>query len=174
MLDSLSVQSKFRDIVALEPDCKVWNRIVAGLPSGQLSFLFADVLHTPLNLKRWNYKTDAKCHLCSLMSPTVSHILSCCPTALDQGRLTWRHDSVLNQLACSLDRLKGADQHLFVDLPGRLACTYPPATIPPSISSTTDRPDLVLISEKEISILELTICQNSPPGFSAAHRRKET
>ena len=38
-LDSLIVQSKFRDIIDLEPECKVLNRVTAGLLSGQLSFI---------------------------------------------------------------------------------------------------------------------------------------
>ena len=102
-LDTLSVQSKFKDIVTLESDSKIWNRIISGLPAGQLSFLLragADILPTPLNLKRWKYRVEAKCHLCSSPNPTVSHILSSCPTALEQGRLTWHHDSVLKQLVC--------------------------------------------------------------------------
>ena len=90
-LDTLSVQSKFRDIVSLEPQCKVWNRIISGLPAGQLSFLLwagTDCLPSPMNLRRWKLRTNAKCDLCQSPSPTIHHILSGCPTALDQGRLT--------------------------------------------------------------------------------------
>jgi len=38
-LDGLQVQSKFKDIVMLESDCLVWNRIISGLPSKQMSFV---------------------------------------------------------------------------------------------------------------------------------------
>ena len=62
---------------------------------------------------------------------------------------------------------------LFADLPGRLANSSPPATIPPSISTTSSRPDLVLVSERELYLLELTICNNSPTGFSEARRRND-
>ena len=92
-LDSLTVQSKFKDIIALEPDCKVWNRILSGLPAGHLSFILkagADCIPTPLNLRRWKFQTDPKCPLCSLPLPTSAHILNQCPTALNQGRYTWR------------------------------------------------------------------------------------
>ena len=75
--------------------------------------------------------------------------------------LGWRHDSVLKQLVCSLDNLLNHNQILHTDLPGRLANMFPPATIPPNISSTLDRP---VISNTEISILELTICKNFPTG----------
>ena len=38
-LDQLQVQSKFKDIVVLEPESRTWNRLITGLPAGQLSFL---------------------------------------------------------------------------------------------------------------------------------------
>ena len=38
-LDHLQVQSKFKGIAALEPNSCVWNRLLSGLPAGQLSFL---------------------------------------------------------------------------------------------------------------------------------------
>ena len=53
-LDALTVQLKFKDIMELEPQCRVWNRIISGLPLGQLSFLLragADCLPTPMNLR---------------------------------------------------------------------------------------------------------------------------
>ena len=44
----------------------------------------------------------ARCDLCSSPAPTVRHILNYCPVSLDQGGLTWRHDSVLNQLVTTV------------------------------------------------------------------------
>ena len=40
-LDHLQVQSKFKNIVALEPETIVpsWNKLITSLPAGQLSFL---------------------------------------------------------------------------------------------------------------------------------------
>jgi len=88
-LNQLSVQRKFLAIAELEVQNKVWGRIQAGLPTGQLSFLVragSDTLPIPLNLKRWRMRVDSKCPLCSHHHPTVQHILSACPTALQQGR----------------------------------------------------------------------------------------
>ena len=83
----------------------------------------------------------------------------------------------MNQLVGSIEDLleDGQSLHVYVyaDHPGRLANINPPSTIPSNISSTSDRHDLVLVSETEISILELTLCCNSPSGFSEAQRRKE-
>ena len=38
------------------------------------------------------------CKLCGTDVGTVQHILSGCKVALEQGRYTWRHDKVLNQI----------------------------------------------------------------------------
>ena len=38
------------------------------------------------------------CRLCTNEVGTVQHILSGCNNALEQGRYTWRHDKVLNQI----------------------------------------------------------------------------
>ena len=76
-LDELQVQSKFKDIVELEPQSNSWNRIISGLPVGQLSFLLragADCLPTPLNLRRWKLRVDAICDLCG--SPAITHCAS--------------------------------------------------------------------------------------------------
>ena len=56
-LDPLLVQSKFKDIVSLEPESCNWNLIPSGPPAKQLSFLLrasTDCLPTPLNLHHWH------------------------------------------------------------------------------------------------------------------------
>ena len=63
-------------------------------------------------------------------------------------------------------------QALYADLPGFLENTSPPATIPLNLLSSSDRPDLVIISPDEIGILELTVCYNAPSNLEAAKKRK--
>ena len=175
-LDSLTVQSKFKDIIALEPDCKVWNRILSGLPAGHLSFILkagADCLPTPLNLRRWKFQTDPKCPLCSSPLPTSAHILNQCPTALNQGRYTWRHDSVLSSLVKSLTTYLLPSEKLYADLSGKRASNNPPATLPLNLSVSADRPDVVVVSDRVIRIFELTIPTNNTIHLLQAKHRKE-
>ena len=117
-LDPLQVQSKFKGIVVLEGTSHVWNRMLAGLPAGQLSFLLragADCLPTC----HWKYRVSNSCPLCQSPNATTTHILNGCPKALNQGRFSWRHDSLLNCLVSQvLSKIDGSTK-TFTDLPGK-------------------------------------------------------
>ena len=73
-------------------------------------------------------RVDPKCPLCENHYPTIHHILSNCPTALLQGRYTWRRDSALKTLA---------EARVLADLPTLRAAENPPSTIPPEILDTS-------------------------------------
>ena len=174
-LDQLQVQSKFKDIVALEPESRTWNRLITGLPAGQLSFLLragTDCLPTPLNLRRWRYRISSSCPLCNSPSPTTVHILNGCQEALTQGRYTWRHDSVLNCIISLVLNEIPPCAKLYADLPGLRASESPPATLPADLSTSTARPDIVLVSEESVTMLELTIPSNSKEAITKAKERK--
>ena len=175
-LESLQVQRKFIDIINLEDDTKLWNCIVDGLPKGQLSFLLragSDTLPTPMNLHRWKFRVSQVCPLCRQPSPcTTAHILSGCPTALLDGRFTWRHDSVLNQLRNNLLLHLDCSWAIFINIPGLRASDAPPSTIPLNVVVTPYRPDLVAVKGQTLHLVELTVCGNTPNAMAAAHNRK--
>ena len=58
------------------------------------------------NLHQLGLAEDQKCTLCGKKG-TMSHILSRCKTALQQGRYRWRHDRVLQSLADVLEKERG-------------------------------------------------------------------
>ena len=134
----------------------------------------ADCLPTPLNLCRWRIQTDPKCPLCLWPKPTSAHILNGCSTALNQGQYTWRHDSVLQAIARSVKAVLNPTQRLYADLPGLRACSNPPATIPINLSTSSDRPDLVIVSGSDLTILELTIPANNMENIKNTRDRKIT
>ena len=118
-LHSLQVQKKFSDCTELEAETKVWKRIVDGLPAGQLSFILrcgSDTLPTPTNLRCWKIQVHARCRLCDSPQATAHHILNGCKQALEDGRYTWRHDSVLLKLVGKLKCLLPSST-LYADLP---------------------------------------------------------
>ena len=175
---TLTVQNKIADIISLEKEEKLWRRILSGLPSGQLSFLLragCDCLPSPINLRRWKIITESKCSLCSSPNPTSNHILSCCPSALEQGRYTWRHDSTLLAIVSGIKAAlasQSTHHQVYADLPGWRVTDNPPSTVPSWLTSTLLRPDLVIISNESVRILELTVPQNSVEGLHKAKLRK--
>ena len=81
-----------------------WKSVLA-MPPNLLSFCLSstyDVLPSPSNLKRWHICSEASCFLCGKEVCTTSHVLGACTTSLNQGRFTFRHDSVLTVIVESL------------------------------------------------------------------------
>ena len=64
------------------------------------------------------------------------------------------------------------DTKLYADLPGLRACESPIATIPTDLSTTSARPDIVLIPESNVTMVELTIPSNSKAALIQAKERK--
>ena len=74
-----------------------WKSLLS-LPRPLISFCVGatyDTLPSPSNLHRWRISTETSCFLCGKSVCTVAHILGGCKKSLDQGRFTYRHDSVL-------------------------------------------------------------------------------
>ena len=81
-----------------------WATLMA-MPPNLTSFCLAstfDILPSPSNLKRWRITAEAKCTLCSKDVCTTAHILGACKVSLQQGRYTFRHDTVLHKIIESL------------------------------------------------------------------------
>ena len=81
---------------------------------------------------------------------------------------------MLSFLAQGVKQNLEKDRKIFADLPGWLASESPLATLPADLSSSSsDRPDIVVTTATEVSILELTVCANVASNFASAKRRKE-
>ncbi|GFO37031.1 reverse transcriptase [Plakobranchus ocellatus] len=75
----------------------------------RISFLIRsiyDLLPSNANLVLWGKKDDPICPLCQGRQ-TAEHVLSSCKVALSQGRYTWRHNRVLQELASVISTAKG-------------------------------------------------------------------
>ena len=174
-LEGLEVQSKLLDSIDLESSSKIWKRIMHGLPARQMSFILraaTDTLPTPLNLARWRIQVDPKCPLCGNPCPTTAHVLNGCQRALEQGRFSWRHDCILACIAATQEALHSSNHH-FLDLPGKLASENPPSTIPNNLCYTTLKPDIVILTDSQLRVVELTVPMNSLPNILAAKERKQ-
>ena len=99
------------------------------------------------------------------LSSSPAHILTGCPVVLYQGRYTWRHDSVLQALGHGLQQQLPDSFKLYADLPRYLTSVCLPSTVPTNLFSTLSRPDLLLVSDNSICLLELTIPQKIPSNI---------
>jgi hypothetical protein len=75
-----------------------WANLIYGPGPQVISFVLnaqINSLRTPDMLHLWYDIPSASCPLCNAEKCTTHHVLANCPTALEGGRYTWRHDSVL-------------------------------------------------------------------------------
>ena len=95
----------------------------------------------------WKKAQNNLCHFC-LNVQTLQHIVSSCKTSLDEGRYTWRHNSVLKHLATYISNVR-RDFHVYAGISGFDS---------PSVITGCDRPDLVISDNNQnIYVIELTI-----------------
>jgi hypothetical protein len=56
-------------------------------------------LPTFTNLKKWGKHASVNCHLCeNTVKHMLFHVLVHCNYTMDQGRMTWRHESILKYI----------------------------------------------------------------------------
>ena len=117
------------------------------IPQGVLKFAMnagINTLPSLDNLKRWGKRTNDRCPFCGNIE-TLLHILSNCSTSLDQGRYTWRHDSVLTSIITLIRPQLYDGMVLYSDMAGYQAPHG--GTIPPHILVTNLRPDIFIVDE---------------------------
>ena len=141
-----------------EGDSITWKSYLWDIPQGVLkSALNAGVNTLPSmdNLKRWGKRVSDRCAFCG-NTGTLAHVLSNCSVALNQGRYTWRHNSVLGSLISLIRPHLKQGMSLFSDMPGYQAPHG--GTVPPHVLVTALKPDIVIVSSvsQEVIVFELT------------------
>ena len=144
----------------------LWSSVQSKLPKNIFNFTIRyinNTLPTRKNLSKWGLSSTSDCSFCS--SPeTLLHIVAGCETYLNEGRFTWRHDSVLNFLASTLTAVQNS--RLYVDIPGFVN--------PSVLTGDNLRPDLLLAIENEcLYILELTVGFESNLQVNANRKRQK-
>ena len=169
------------------PEKRLTQEEIVRMTETRLKFLTKsvyDLLPTPRNKNKW-FGTNDNCKLCGGVG-TLNHILTGCSAAL--GRYKWRHDKVLRELGKYIEeRIQvmkeepipsyrtivflregekkeaekpryrnildpARDWEMRIDLEKRVK-------IPPEISVTNMRPDILIISKssKQMIMVELTV-----------------
>ena len=126
----------------------IWSAAQSNLPKNIFNFTIRYInnsLPTRKNLSRWGLASNIGCSFC-LYPETLLHVVAGCQSYLEC--FTWRHNSILNFLAKTLQSTNVAQ--LYADLPG-FKC-------PSIITGDTFRPDLLLLTpNKSLYVVELTV-----------------
>ena len=151
-------------LVMEENGCITWKSYLWDVPQGVLKFAInagINTLPTLDNLKRWGKRVNDRCPFCGNIE-TLLHVLNNCSISLDQGRYTWRHNSVLTTLIDIISPVLIEGFSFFSDLPGFTAPHG--GSIPPDILTTVLKPDLFLynLERREAVIFELICPWDSP------------
>ena len=104
----------------------------------------SNTLATRKNLCKWSLSSTSALSFC-FQSETLQHIVSSCKSYLEDGRYTWRHNSILLHLANSLSSFKNTS--VFADLP-----SFPSPSL---VTGDSLRPDLVtVLNNTSVYLLE--------------------
>ncbi len=169
-LKGLVVQGSFLTSEECSKDIN-YRSIIYDLPRNLLKFLTnasIDTLPTNVNLKRWNKRNSPACGLCG-NKETLLHVLNSCKVMLDQGRYTWRHNSILHSILTTLKNNNPHSLEIFCDLPGRMEGI---STVPTDRVVTNQKPDIVIVDRenKKVTFFELTVPFDT--NIRSAHERK--
>ena len=95
--------------------------------------------------------SNKTCTLCKNVKQTQRHVISCCPKALEDGRYTWRYNSVLYTLCPHLSvAVNCDDDELYADFIGFQT---------PTVLFGQRRPDACIVTSKGIIYaIELPVC----------------
>jgi hypothetical protein len=102
-----------------------------------------------------------------MVKQTLFHVLVHCKHTLDQRRVTWRHDSILNQIAgCLKSALVGKSMvELYCDLEGMSILT--------NIMVQAQRPDLVIFDRSVHGRHRIALVELACPWDTDAKRAEE-
>ena len=90
-ITELAMQGEYCHLWELQEADYTWKADLMNLPRGVAKFMVnaaLNTLPTKDNLARWGKVISQACDRCGNRE-TMAHVLSGCPTALDQGRYTW-------------------------------------------------------------------------------------
>ena len=128
----------------------LWSSAQSILPTNIFNFSVKytnNTLPTQVNLHKWGLSSSSDCSF-SLVQESLLNVVSNCEVYLQQGRYTWRHDSILLFIAKSFQSLQHAKS--FADIPGYITRSV--------VTGEDLRPDLLIsISDEWLYILELTV-----------------
>ena len=140
------ITSIIRD--SLQVTSTIWLKMQSSLPKNIYSFTMRylnNTLATRGNLSLWKLHPNSLCSLC-LQHESLLHVVAGCKEYLNQGRFTWRHDSVIYYLA---KVLSSENRSIYADIEQHKSPSF--------ITGIEYRPDLLVVYNETLYVLELTV-----------------
>ena len=126
----------------------LWTETRDILPANIYNFTVRylnNTLPTLKNMTMWGKASSDICLASDNIAQSLMHVVSGCKVHRQQGRYTWRHNSILANITKVLVGLK--DVEIYADLPGY--------NCPTSVTKSLKRPDLIQRKENVV-VVELT------------------
>ena len=137
----------------------LWTSNLESVPSYLRNFAkkaLQQQLATLSNLVRWKKASDAFCPLCGTgAAQTNKHVFSNCSSPVALERYTQRHDAILSVIADWIYDSISTTQILFVDI---TSFKFKPIS---DLFNNEFRPDIAIVQDSSISVLELTVCHET-------------
>ena len=127
----------------------LWHKALGTMPANIFNFIIRylnNSLANNTNLRKWGVTNSSACPLCD-KDQTLGHVLGGCQKALEDGRYNWRHDSVLLAISSFLKSLDGIQTY----------CDIESFLSPSILTGDTYRPDMAVVRDNVVYILELTV-----------------
>ena len=130
-----------------------WFKVLEKLPKNIYNFCIRylnNSLPNASNTERWKTTESASCKACG-MQQTLGHVVAGCPVHLDERRYNWRHDSVLLNIMKLIP--KSVSLKEYADIEDKNFRFSSPSVI----TGDTYTPDIVLVKDELLVIVELTV-----------------
>ena len=143
-----------------------WQSLLRNLPGNIFCFTRKAMifcLPNKSNLFKWKLAEDGSCVNCT-RTETQLHVLNNCEKALN--RYKWRHDSILNSILTRFTGCLTQGLKIYADCKGteqKYKC--------PSELFRSKRPDMVLVINDRVIVLELTVCFETNTSKSRHYKK---
>ena len=136
-----------------------WSKATWALPECIFQFTRKSILQllpTASNLHRWKRSDNPNCSLCNKgIRQTNKHVLSHCSSPSALNRYTKRHDAILTIILQWIQSQNPKNSSIHADIDD--------ADLNPIVEvfQPNVRPDLVIVQNRQIFVLELTVCHET-------------
>ena len=149
---------------SLETSASLWAKVITQFPRNIYNFSIRYVnnsLPNNSNLHTWGVSPSALCIACN-KPQTLGHVIGGCQIHLKEKRYNYRHDSILLNIVKSISQ--SDKRRIYADVKGYVS---------PSVITGEDyRPDIIIVDDKDLYVLELTVGFETNMGLNAMYKQK--